>query len=114
MFKDDQQASLCCRALLRRVRLEHLWEEDGPTKRAVEMIEQGSPLSSGEDLMLRIAFDLWNARGNATVGRVCAVLDDDHTEAVCSLLIARARGGQAIVNWLARYDVPPVSTRRIS
>lgn len=101
-FANDRQISLCCRALLKRVRLERLWTETGPTAEASELLKtRGGPLSSGEALMVLIAFDLWNGHGNVSLGRMLDVLDGDHMVAVCTLLIAVTRGEGAIDAWLA-------------
>jgi hypothetical protein len=73
-------------------KLAGLWADDGPTQQAVQYIEQGSPLSHGEEICLRVAFAVWNGRGKATVDDLLAVLDDDNLAAVIELL-RRARPG---------------------
>lgn len=109
MFRDDRQACRAIRALLATVRpLHDAWTADGPTERAVEWVEKGSPLSHGEAVMLRIAFDLWNGGGGAKVADVIGVLDLDRTEAVCSLVLALKRGTLDVDAWCEAHGAPEV------
>ncbi len=64
----------------------------GPTNLAIEYVEHGSPLSSGEQLLLRVAFDLWNGGGGAKVGDLLDTLDARNLRAVCVALLQRDGG----------------------
>ena len=104
MFQSDAQISAVVRVLLHSVRLERLWG-DAPSVEAVELLEQGGgPLSSGEFLMLRIAFDLWNNHGRALLGRVVNVLDNERLRLVGSLLVALASGPSKVDWWLEQHQ----------
>lgn len=101
MFRDERQACAAIRSLLERLpALQQLWTDDGPAERAVELLENGGgPLSHGEAIMLRVAFDLWNGHGGATLADTLVVLDRENAEAVLTLVLAVQRGG--VDAWLA-------------
>lgn len=71
--------------LLKANRLESMWESNevgfgnGPTRLAVSqlsLIKTGeSLLSFGEQIILRIAFDLWNGAGDASLWNMMVYLD---------------------------------------
>jgi len=68
-----------------------LWTSQGPTELACEYLE-GSPLSSGEQLLLRVAFDIWNGGGGAKVGELLHTLDERNLRAVTDALLERDGG----------------------
>lgn len=105
-MRDDRQLALVCKALLERVRLGDLWAADGPTATAVGILERGGgPMSSGEVLMLRLAFDLWNGEGHLELGRALQVLDGGNLRALGSLLLVLAEGdNDAIDVWLLAQE----------
>lgn len=100
MWKNDEQACRAIRRLLEGARLERLWTATGPTNEAVKSLKDGGYLSSGEKLMLRIAFDFWNAHGQANFARMLEVLDRDRMRAVCTLAVALCEGPAAIEEWI--------------
>jgi hypothetical protein len=64
VFRDDEQLSRACRALLASVRHAELWTRSGPTPEAMALLERdGGPLSSGERIVLLAAFAFWNGSG---------------------------------------------------
>jgi hypothetical protein len=78
------------------------WTPTGPSEEAVRFIEaESSPLSSGEWLLLRIAFDFWNGHGRVTIADVLATLDGERTRIVCDLMHAVTRGPVAVENWIS-------------
>lgn len=77
------------RLLAPRPALAALWNEKGPTRQACSYLEHGSPLSSGEAVLLKVAFDLWNGRGHATVDELLCTLDEGNLRAVCDAVLAR-------------------------
>jgi hypothetical protein len=58
-----------------------------------DLEQDGGPLSSGEILLLRVAFDLWNGGGGAKVGELLATLDGRNLRAVALALLERDGGG---------------------
>jgi hypothetical protein len=102
MWQSEHQQCEAIRALLRRVRLEHLWTESGPTKSACRLLEGGcGAMSHGEAVMLRVAFDLWNGRGKATVDELLSVLDGQNLASVGSLLVELSNSVPDIGRWEA-------------
>lgn len=105
MFRSERQQCLAIRVLLRpifRDRLDGLWTGVGPTSVAVKYLD-GNPLSSGEDIMLRAAFDVWNGAGKITLWRIMGSLDQNHEERLFSLMIAIGKGAGAIDDWIEEY-----------
>ncbi len=93
MWQSEKQQCEVIRALLGRIRLERLWTETGPTDEACRLLQDaGGPMSHGEILMLRVAFDVWNGHGKATVADLMAVLDDGNLRAVLAAIAASRPG----------------------
>jgi hypothetical protein len=93
MCQSEKQQCEAIRALLGRVRLERLWTDKGPTGDACRLLQDGGgPMSHGEIVMLRVAFDLWNGHGKATVDELISVLDDDKLRAVLGAIAAGRPG----------------------
>jgi hypothetical protein len=102
MFRDDRQVARALRVLLAPMHLGHLWTDEGPTARAVELLEQdGGAFSSGERTMLLAASAIWS--GSAPTLRFDALLGLDNTnvEALCSLLVVITQGAAAVDEWIA-------------
>jgi hypothetical protein len=105
MFRDGTQAARACRALLATVRRADLWNLDGPTTWAVELLEQdGGPLSSGERIVLLAAFAFWNGQGSLRLVEVIERLDGDPAAALCALVVAVKNGPDAVDTWLGLYE----------
>lgn len=106
-FRDDAQACRAIAALLEASalpRLRGLWTATGPTSEAVELVEAGGgPLSSGEAMMVRAAFDFWNGQGGATLDGLLHVLDPRRAGLVCGLVLAVHEGGEAVERWTAEH-----------
>ncbi len=66
----------------------HLWGKSGPTDLGCSWLKR-SPLSSGEQLMLQVAFDLWNGMGDAKVADLLSTLDERNLRAVAVAILAR-------------------------
>lgn len=78
-----------------------LWGASGPSDEAVRLLEaDGGYLSSGERLLLKAAFDLWNGQGHCRVDELLDTLDAKRLRLVAEALLARdggcpcARGGE--------------------
>lgn len=100
-WRDDAQRAAVARALLHMVRRSSLWTKGGgPTRLALQYLDGPSPLSSGEQLMLRLAVGAWNGDGAATVPDLLSTLPPRHLAAVGGWLVAYAQGSQAIDAWL--------------
>jgi len=82
--------------------LRHLWTPDGPTEEAVATLEgtANATAPASARLLNRIAFDLFNGRGKAELGRCLAVLDCFNLESVASLMLAVSQGELAIRQWM--------------
>jgi hypothetical protein len=101
MFENDGQRCEAILVLLASLRLERLWTMKGPTDEACELLEQrGGYLSSGERLLLFVAFDMWNGDGHADFGRLLYSLDGERQTMVGLFLIAMAQGSHAIDQWI--------------
>ena len=84
----DRQPLGVIHVLLHAVGLDHLWQE-APTAEAIALLAQGGGyLSSGQTVMLKIAFDLWNGEGNADLPSILTCLDPQRLA-----LIVRPRRG---------------------
>jgi hypothetical protein len=85
----ERQKNDAIRAFLATVahgRLADLWTDDGPSEEAVDYIDNGNPLSHGESILLKVAFDVWNGHGKATVDDLLSVLDDANLRATLDLI----------------------------
>ena len=108
MFRDDNQNARACRALLATIRRAELWTPTGPTSEAVMLLEDdGGPLSTGERVMLLIAFAFWNGSGTLRFAEIVESLDVEPCDAVCSLLVAVKYGSRAVDEWLSEHERPP-------
>jgi hypothetical protein len=100
MFKNEEQQCTAIRCLLASLNLHHFWTPKGPTKQAVDYLD-GSPLSTGEQVMLRCAFDFWNGEGKVMLYRdLLGVLDSTRLHKVLSLALAANSGAAAVENWI--------------
>ncbi len=103
MWASEKQQCQAILVLLRRVHLERLWTDTGPTVEASELLmEHGGPLSHGEAVMLQVAFDLWNGGGKATVGELLNTLDSVNLFLVAGLLMTLSKSQPDVDSW-ARY-----------
>lgn len=102
MFRSDQWQSDVARALLRDLGLEHLWTDRGPSDEGVELHDAGGGyLSTGERVILAVAFAVWNGGGGglASIGDVVHRLDNRRLAIVGQLL--RAIAHDQVDRWLA-------------
>lgn len=105
MFRDDKQAARAIRALLRRVRLGRLWSDGGPTDEALRIYEGRSGCSSGEIVMVQVAFALWGSHNSKlSFARMIDVLDGDNLKAVVELVLAREDGSDAVDGWIDSHQ----------
>lgn len=111
MFRDELQTSRALRVLLDTIHLGHLWTDEGPTARAVELLEQdGGVLSSGERTMILAAWAIWSSHGPTLRFDALLGLDTANTEALCSLLVAVKQGPEFIEAWIARPEARRVKS----
>lgn len=103
MFRDEAQTHAALRVLLGTAHkdVDRWWTATGPTEEAVRVVEERSgPMSAGEVLLVLVAFDLWNGRGAASLGRVFSTLDEP-LAALGSLLVAVSEPDPATVDrWI--------------
>jgi hypothetical protein len=87
---ERQQCEVIRRLLAPHHALARLWTPTGPTDKACQLLEDdGGPMSSGEVLLLRVAFDIWNGGGGAKVGDLLSTLDERNLRAVVVAISAR-------------------------
>jgi hypothetical protein len=101
MFKTEKQQCEAIRCLLASLNLHRFWTLKGPTRQACDYLE-GSPLSSGEQVMLRVAFDFWNGAGKVTLYRDLGTLDSTRLFKVATLMLAANAGGDAVDKWIVK------------
>lgn len=101
MFKSEAQQCFAIKCLLASLNLHRFWTDKGPTRQALDYLE-GSPLSHGEQVLLRCAFDFWNGEGKVTLYRDLGVLDSTRLYKVLTLALAANAGGEAVEEWITR------------
>lgn len=102
MFRSDDQLARVCGALCALVGLGSLWTIEGPSPRAIALLESdGGPLSSGERIMVLAAWNIWNDSGKVSLGDAIHRLDDRSLAVLGALLVAVAGGANGIDRWLA-------------
>lgn len=98
MWQTDTQAAETIARMLKVLHRDELWDADGPTRAACDYLEAGGgPLSHGEQVLLRVAFDLWNGKGKATIDDLVNVLDDRCLQAVLRAVLVVRPGGRPAV-----------------
>lgn len=102
MFKTEKQQCEAIRCLLASLNLHRFWTLKGPTRQACVDLE-GSPLSSGEQVMLRVAFDFWNGAGKVMLYRdLMGTLDSTRLFKIATLMLAANAGGDAVDEWIVK------------
>jgi hypothetical protein len=100
MIRTDAQTCRALRVLLARVDLGDLWNNEGPTERAVELMEsRGASLSEVQRTVFLVAWAIWSGVGSLPFAQVLR-LEPAHVEAVCSLLVALTRDGATVESWI--------------
>lgn len=112
--KGDRDKARVCKKLLEMVRLGHLFEASdigpdfGPTQEAVGSlfrVQDGcSPLSTGEGIVLRTAFDIWNGAGQTTIPELMQNLPPSIVQAIGELIVAVAIGATSYIDaWESKW-----------
>jgi hypothetical protein len=71
----------------------------------MELLQRdGGALSSGERMVILIAWSLWNGQGHVTVADALHRLDGLTLAMLGKLMVAGARGSEAIDAWLAEVE----------
>jgi hypothetical protein len=104
MMRNDAQLNAVCTAVCRRMGKPSLWRSSGPTELAFSWVE-ASPLSSGERVLLLLAFAIYNGSGGLSVGSLLATLSGNQLAFVGSLLVAIGNGAAGVDEWL-RINAP--------
>ena len=105
MFSSELQRARVCRAFCARARLAELWTENGPTSEARALLENdGGALSSGERLVILIAWSLWSGCNHVGLGDVVCNLDSTSLSMLGKLMVAGARGSDAVEAWLTEQE----------
>lgn len=111
MFRTDQQINAACTVLLERAHMRGFWTGASPTEKTHGFAEKdGGPMSSGERVMLLVAYAMWNGTGGLELAALMK-LDDENLEAVASLLgaIADGRNAGAVDEWIEGHRREPLS-----
>jgi hypothetical protein len=107
VFESEAQRARVCRVLCERARLGGMWTGEGPTEEAVLLLQRdGGPLSSGERIVLLVAFAVWSGEGKVLLDDVVCRLDQRNLHAIGTLMAAVANGGCAIEQWILRMECP--------
>lgn len=108
MFRDDRQTNRALAALLSTLpRLRGLWTDRGPSKEARELIDRGGgSLSREERVLLLVAADIWGGRGGARFAEVWSALGAEVRIALGQLMVAAARGAEAVDGWIVAHAGP--------
>lgn len=108
MFRDDTQMNRALAALLSTLpRLRGLWTDRGPSEQARALIEQGGgSLSREERVLLLVAADIWNGHGGARFAEVWSSLGAEVRTALGLLMVAEARGAEAVDAWIVAHAGP--------
>ena len=91
-FRDEGQQARTMQALLIR-------SGGKPSERFFALLKNISQLSHGEQIILRIALDLWNEEGDVRLSELFC-LDARSQALVLSLLSAMSAGPRAIEKWI--------------
>lgn len=98
MFRNDHQKCEALSLLLEPVRLDRLWNQNGPTPEAAQRREVGG--SPGERVMVRAAWDLWNGTGGVRLAEMLNTLDSVNFQLLATLLLAVDLGSDWVDLWI--------------
>jgi hypothetical protein len=101
-FRDAQQRSAACRALLATGELGHFWNEQGPTDEARALAGDPRTLPAGDRALLLAAMAIWT--GKPVPLRFDELLGLEESEPICKLTTAALYGPRAVDVWLTRSD----------
>ncbi len=105
MFRSEAQQARACRALCARARLGAMWTASRPTEEPIALYEAGGgPLSSGERIMLLVAWAFWNGAEKATLADVVNRLDERNLHAISTLMLALAHGAEHVDAWIEEME----------
>lgn len=111
MFQNVRQQGTVCAILTQRLRGGPYWSEKGADEkvpRPTSAARRPSGMSSGEGLMLRVAWAVWNTgipAAKVDFGAMLDTLDSRNLAMIGNLLVAlSASGSQAIDAWIRQYD----------
>ncbi len=111
MFKNDQQRAAVCQVVCTLGKVPGTyWTDDGPTEAAKAVLDDRDALSSGERLMVLVAWDVWNGHGKVHIERLLRTLDGDNLRHVGWLLYALSFGQVGVEALFA--GAPTVASRR--
>lgn len=110
MIRSDAQTCRALRVLLARVGLDDLWNNEGPTDRAVELLEAGAAaLSPEQRTIFRAAWAIWSRSGSLPFADVLR-LDPELLEVLCSLVVVLRRDGATVESWIESSDARLIRT----
>lgn len=107
MFRNEKQRAAVCQRLTGSVHSGVFWTADGPTELAL-FHRKPRGLSHGESLMIRLAWNVWNAENKApAIHELWETLDSKRLALVGAFLVAMAdTSGRALDTWIADQQAP--------
>jgi len=82
-----------------------MWTAEGPTDEAIALFEAGGgPLSSGERIMLMVAWAFWNGAEQSKLADVIHRLDETNLHAISTLMLALAHGAEHVDAWITEME----------
>lgn len=107
MFRNDHQRAKVTMAIVGPYQaIAPLWTTDGPTECCIDLFEHPDKrvFSSGEGVLFKLAWDVWNGMGGAGFSDLLDRLDYASTRRIGALLVAMADGSSTAIDaWLQKY-----------
>jgi hypothetical protein len=102
VLRDQEQRVAVCHALLRKVGLDGLWNDDGPTAKAKEIANNdGRPLWGSERVLMMFAWRVWNGSSEMNAIELWH-LDEADQDSIITLLAALGHKNADLVDlWLS-------------
>lgn len=112
MFRNDQQRGRVCQVLTANIPHGPFWVPDEvgcPRPNGTVRQHLRRVFASSEVVLVRVAWDVWNAGGKPRFDRVLDVLDGPNLRKVGSLLVAiGASSSTAIDDWVVQHWPDPL------
>lgn len=97
MMVSDREKNVIIQKMLRNGgNAAELWNEKGPTSEGCRALDEGGTLSSTEELMLRVAFDIWNGRGKTNLYEMLGRFDDRQLKSVLEAVGSARQLGRGV------------------
>lgn len=121
MFTTNSQLALFCEAICNVVGLEGIFTgaNGGEVTQKGLKLWKRNGMSHGEQLMFRLAKDVWNGDGGCPVSEMVSTLDGSNLRVVAEVFLAladnsRGRGADAFIEKHLRRAAPPFDDREMN